>query len=651
MNDQEDLGADVYRQEASELVQSIESGLMALETDPEDRDRINAVFRDLHTVKGSGAMFGFHELAMFVHEFETAFDRLRQGKVAITTALIELSLQACDQILCLLDDPKADAAASADILDRLQRCLDGSDKGEDGEEAPAGKVAEGCRVTFRLSEDALMRGHDPEGFLDELRELGPTKVRALVDRIPPIDQLDPTACLIGWDVEIEGAVTSSDIEAVFLFTRDDMALEIAPLSETPPATKADDNQGLDAVATSPAPGVGKATGNTMRVATDRLDDMMDRVGELVIAEARLQALAQCSGDATLMAVAEDIQRLAAGLRDSTMSIRMVPMSSILGRFQRLIRDLSATLGKQMRFRTRGEDTELDKTVIELLADPLVHILRNCADHGLETSEARLAAGKPTVGTIELSAEYAGAEVVITIRDDGRGLDAGKIRARAIEAGLMAQDADLSESDLYRMIFEPGFSTMSTVTELSGRGVGMDVVKRTIASLRGQIDLESEPGHGTTVRLRLPLTLAIIDGLLIEVGGELYTIPLAAVEECVELPESHVCEHSNSSFLNIRGGLVPFLRLRALFDVTVQPTEYQKVVIISSTGARVGLVVDNIIGNNQTVIKQLSPLHAGLKSFSGATILGDGTVALILDVAQLVATGRLIEDRARRENAA
>jgi two-component system chemotaxis sensor kinase CheA len=378
---------------------------------------------------------------------------------------------------------------------------------------------------------------------------------------------------------------------------------------------------------------------------------MDRVGELVIAEARLNALTGASSDPAMMSVAEDIQRLIAGLRDATMSMRMVPIGSILGRFRRLMRDLSTSLNKPLEFVTVGEDTELDKTVIELLADPLVHILRNSVDHGLETQEERRASGKPESGTIELGARYSGAEVLITVRDDGRGLNAQKIREKAISKGLMTEKDDLSESEIYRMIFKPGFSTVDNVTELSGRGVGMDVVMRTIASLRGEVDIESELGVGTTLTLRLPLTLAIIDGMLIDVGGERYTIPLAAVEECVELPAVHAVGNGGSSYLNIRGELVPFLRLRHLFEIDGEPTEFQKVVVVSSAGGRVGLVVDRIIGNYQTVIKQLSQFHADLKFFSGATILSDGTVALILDATQLVALGRDVELRARREVAA
>lgn len=694
MSVEDDVGSSIYRQEAGELVQSIESGLIALERAPDDRDLLNALFRDLHTVKGSGAMFGFTELAMFVHEFETAFDKLRRGEAAVTPSLIAISLQACDQIMRLLDAPQAAAPESVAILSRLQVCLDGGDDAletdacdSDPEEDPDLASSDGTgvqpglglRVTFRLASDALMHGHDPDLLLDDLRSLGPCRVRALVDEIPPLDQLDPTECLLGWDVEIAGTVDSSDVESAFLFTRDSMMLTMSPLESGRVASalpQTETQLPTDMMPGSPAPisapvsapvsvpvsapsGTAPSSteaprqtraagaGDTMRVSTERLDELMDRVGELVIAEARLQSLAQASRDSNLLAVAEDIQRLSAALRDSTMSIRMMPLSSILGRFQRLIRDLSASLGKPMTFVTRGEETALDKTVLELLADPLVHLLRNCADHGLEPPEERIAFGKPAAGTIELTAEYSGAEVLITIRDDGRGLDATRIRSRAIERGLIAATSDLPEAELFRLIFEPGFSTAPTVTELSGRGVGMDVVKRTISGLRGTIDLTSEPGHGTTVRLRLPLTLAIIDGLLVEVGGEHYTVPLASVEECVELPEDLATPRGGSSFVNIRGNLVPFLRLRTLFSVGSPLPEFQKLVVVSSAAGRVGLAVDRIVANNQTVIKQLSPLHTGLKSFSGATILGDGTVALILDVAQLVGLGRTLEEQGRK----
>lgn len=676
----DDIGAEIFREEASELLQSIEKGLMDLEATPSDTELVNSIFRSMHTIKGSGAMFGFTELSQFVHEFETAFDDLRSGRAEVSKELIGLSLQACDQIGKLMDAVDGTDQDNQRILESLRQLMrpnaDGAPVSAPTEEtadaevigdqaqstAPTATDAVITTVRFWLGTDALRLGSNPALLIDELRAFGETTVRALDDRIPTLGDLDPSDCLTGWEVEVAADLSDDDIDMVFLFVRDEMELTVEKRGAEPIApvdTGSDKSENASAAAkpaaeptpTQPQAAAKQTAGETMRVATERLDELMDRVGELVIAEARLQALTGATSDPAMMSVAEDIQRLVAGLRDATMSMRMVPIGSILGRFRRLMRDLSSSLNKPLDFVTVGEDTELDKTVIELLADPLVHILRNSVDHGLETPEERLAAGKPETGTIELGAKYSGAEVLITVRDDGRGLNSEKIREKAISRGLMTEKDDLSDNEIFRMIFQPGFSTVDKVTELSGRGVGMDVVMRTIGSLRGEIDLASELGKGTTLTLRLPLTLAIIDGMLIDVGGERYTIPLAAVEECVELPALHTVGHGGSSYLNIRGELVPFVRLRHLFEIDGEPPEFQKVVVVSSAGGRVGLVVDRIIGNYQTVIKQLSQFHACLKFFSGATILGDGTVALILDATQLVALGRDVELRARREAAA
>lgn len=638
-----DNSIEVFREEAAELVQSLERGLLDLEGDTENRDLIDAIFRDLHTIKGSGAMFGFVDLARFVHDFETAFDRLRQGEVQTSPALIAVALRACDHISLLLSDPDIARAGSTDLLEDLARALTTPFPA-----APDAGSKRGILVRFYLPKDALRSGCHPNLLLEELCALHegemPATPRILADRVPGLKDFDPLDCALGWEVSLEGDISEAAVGDVFLFMIDDMELSITAFGDETPS------EDVLQVTPDPVPSNPSAprdvASNTMRVATERLDELMDRVGELVIAEARLSSLAVSRRDPALIVVTEEIQRLAAGLRDTTMSIRMMPVGSIYGRFRRLMHDLSDTLGKPLEFITTGAETELDKTVVEMLADPLVHILRNAIDHGLETPEIRKAAGKIETGTIELSAGYSGAEVLITLRDDGRGLDKDRIRARAIEVGLITPDAQLPEPDLLRLIFEPGFSTAQTVTELSGRGVGMDVVKRTINALRGQIELSTEPGHGTTVTLRLPLTLAIIDGLLIEVGGEFFSLPLAAIEECVELPTQHVKRGSGASLLNIRGAMVPFMRLRDVFETRGDAPEFQKVVIVSAGGNRIGLVVDRIVSNSQTVIKQLSPLHAHLTCFSGATILGDGSVALILDVGQLVQTGRILEDRAR-----
>lgn len=531
----DDIGAEIFREEASELLQSIEKGLMDLEATPSDTELVNSIFRSMHTIKGSGAMFGFTELSQFVHEFETAFDDLRNGRAEVSKELIGLSLQACDQIGKLMDAVDGTDQDNQRILASLRQLMrpnaDGAAVSAPTEEtadaemigdqaqstAPTATDAVITTVRFWLGTDALRLGSNPALLIDELRAFGETTVRALDDRIPTLGDLDPSDCLTGWEVEVAADLSDDDIDMVFLFVRDEMELSVEKRSAEPiaPVDTGSDNSELASTAAKPAAeptptqpqaAAKQTAGETMRVATERLDELMDRVGELVIAEARLQALTGATSDPAMMSVAEDIQRLVAGLRDATMSMRMVPIGSILGRFRRLMRDLSSSLNKPLDFVTVGEDTELDKTVIELLADPLVHILRNSVDHGLETPEERLAAGKPETGTIELGAKYSGAEVLITVRDDGRGLNPEKIREKAISRGLMTEKDDLSDNEIFRMIFQPGFSTVDKVTELSGRGVGMDVVMRTIGSLRGEIDLASELGKGTTLTLRLPLTL-------------------------------------------------------------------------------------------------------------------------------------------------
>jgi two-component system chemotaxis sensor kinase CheA len=373
---------------------------------------------------------------------------------------------------------------------------------------------------------------------------------------------------------------------------------------------------------------------TVRVQAERLDELMDRVGELVIAQARLTQLAASGSDLSIKMIAEEIERLASSLRDTTMGARMVPIGSLFGRFRRLIHDLSRDLSKPVDFVTTGEDTELDKTMIECLADPLVHLIRNAIDHGIEDTASRTAVGKTEQGRIELAAVHSGAQVLVTVSDNGGGLNTARIRAKAEEQGLIAAGAVLTDHEIHQFLFHPGFSTAQTISALSGRGVGMDVVKRTIENMRGSIDLSTRPGQGTTVTLRLPLTLAIIEGLLIRVGEGRYIIPLSAVEECIELTAED--ERSRGrNFLNVRGNLVPFLRLREIMSSSGAPDRHQKTIIISTGETHVGLVADQIIGNHQTVIKSLTKLHSDVTIFSGATILGDGTAALILDVAQLV----------------
>jgi two-component system chemotaxis sensor kinase CheA len=693
--------ADIFRQESAELLELLEQALLDLERSPDDHDLIDTAFRALHTIKGSGAMFGFEQVAAFTHEFESAFDRIRKGEAAPDPELIAIALNAKDFIRAQIERPEeTDAVIGVCILADLRKLFadaqarsavappPASAVEPPGEPVakPAAKPAPKSttwRLAFRFNKDVLVNGSNPLLLLDELRGLGDCRVTVHCDRVPSLSEMEPDACYLEWEAILTMAHPRSAIDDVFMFVADDMELKVeaveiaeaavaAPEADAPPAgapiaeaaaaepeTLAPPPQAAAAPAHADHAGAAPETAakrgggvetSTIRVPAERLDEMMDRVGELVIAQARLTQLASKEGAGGAKGVAEEIERLTSALRDAMMGIRMVPIGSLFGRFRRLVHDLSRDLGKEIDLTTAGEETELDKTMIERLADPLVHIIRNAADHGLEDSETRVAAGKPAAGHISLVARHAGAEVLISVSEDGRGLDVQRIRAKAEENGLIAADAVLADAELHQLIFQPGFSTAKEVSALSGRGVGLDVVKRTIEGMRGSIDLATRPGQGTEITLRLPLTLAIIEGLLVRVADARYAIPLTAVEECVELSEADSTRSKGRSFLNIRGELVPFLRLRELFDEPGDPDAHQKVVIVAAADTRVGLVVDQIIGSHQTVIKSLSKLHADVPSFSGATILGDGAVALILDVPHLIALGQARETRMQSSTA-
>ncbi|SPF77588.1 chemotaxis protein CheA [Pseudoprimorskyibacter insulae] len=718
----------IFQQEAEELIESLQAGLLSLERSPDDMATVGSVFRDLHTLKGTGAMFGFDRMAKFIHDFEAAFDRVRSGAAVVTPPMIEVSLRAHDLIVSLLigEDP------DAELDDTLRKDLAVATGALD---APAHDVVEPpvapplvedltgpWRLKFFLPENFMEIGGNPIGLLTELRDIGgpDTVVTALTDRVPPIAQLDETQLYIGWEVILPADVTEEAIDDVFLFHRDRMEFTLTR-DAADPAPQEDDagdlgtfeflgsmddlidaggpeaplvapdsmagggfedgippmpdddmadedcedaDDGFEALLQSeplqaPAAPVASARvferpeldqeieiapvraapAAQMRVSAERLDDIMDKVGELVIAEARLAEISDGLQDEGLKGIVEDIQRLAFGLRDTTMAIRMTPLGSITGRFHRLARDLAAKTGKAFDFIIEGEQTELDKTVIEKLSDPLVHLLRNAVDHGLEAPKLRLSEGKPERGCVRLSARYSGADVLISVSDDGKGLDPDLIRARAIQRGIISADANLSRSEIYALVMAPGFSTANTVTELSGRGVGTDVVKQTVESLRGSLEIDSVLGQGATFTLRLPLTLAIMEGLLLQVGKDRYAVPLAAVHQILELPPELKDLSEPVGLTEIRETLSPVLNLRALFNCSGARDEHPKIVVVQTNKLNVGLVVDRIIGSYQTVIKQLSPLHSHMKIFSGATILGDGTAALIIDVSQLVMSQR------------
>ncbi|MGL3608168.1 chemotaxis protein CheA [Rhizobium sp. G187] len=675
----------VFRTEAVELFEQIELNLLDLNNDLTNQGLVDAVFRGLHTLKGSGAMFGFEALAAFTHHCETAFDAVRKGSVPATPALVSAVLDAQSHMKALIDRPHdVQQETGEELLAKLQAAIEGaSGNGVSGKaEAPDGVSGEkgadpiptssettskksiGWTLKIGLPPRAMVNGTNPLGLLDELRELGECTVIADASRIPDLPALEPTEIYVSWTVTLHGNVPKSAIEDVFIFVLDEMSLEMTEIFEAAPEAVEPE---APSVSTEPQPtpiampeappqaaapvaantdNRGSKPAESVRVPAERLDELMDRVGELVIAQSRLSQLANASADVMLRSVSEDVERLSGELRDTMMGLRMVPVGSLFARFRRLVHDLSRETGKTIELETLGETTEVDKTVIERLADPLVHLVRNSVDHGLEPPDERLAAGKSVAGKVTLSARQSGGQVIIAIKDDGRGIDRARVRAKAESTGLIAPGQPLTDQELMLLIFEPGFSTAAQITSLSGRGVGMDVVKKTVETLRGIIDVKSEPGQGSEISLRIPLTLAIIDGLLIRVGAGNYVIPLSAVEECVELSLEEDQRSRGRSFISLRDSLVPFLRLREVFNTSTPPDTYQKMVVISTGNERVGLVVDQIIGDHQTVIKSMSKLHHDVTTFSGATILGDGSVALILDVAQIVSAGQQQEAQLR-----
>ncbi|MDU0363686.1 chemotaxis protein CheA [Rhizobium sp. 25PS6] len=671
----------VFRTEAAECLEAIEAGLLDLTHQLDNKDLVDAVFRGLHTLKGSGAMFGFEALAAFTHHCETAFDRVRKGEVAATSELVAAVLAAQDHMRALVDQPDADHGDTGHkLLAQLQAAVGGKEAAPAAVPVPAAvrdaaakKKKNSWRVRFSLPANSMANGTNPLGLLDELRDLGECTVRANSSAIPPLDELTPTELHISWDVTLTSEQDRSAIDDVFIFVLDDMELSVEEISGAAAATAApvEEKAAPAPVAAASAAPVSPTTvaefrpveavpvkrevpaavsqakaAENVRVPAERLDELMDRVGELVIAQSRLSQLASASTDIALRSVSEEIERLSGELRDTMMVLRMVPVATLFSRFRRLVHDLARETGKVIELVTEGESTEVDKTVIERLADPLVHLVRNSIDHGLETPADRLASGKSEAGTVTLSARQAGGEVIISIKDDGRGINRERVRAKAESSGLIQPGQPLSDSELLQLIFAPGFSTAAAITNLSGRGVGMDVVKKTVEALRGAIDIVSVPGQGSEVSLRIPLTLAIIDGLLVRVGAGRYVIPLSAVEECLELSLEEDLRSRGRSFISLRDSLVPFLRLRDLFRTGTKPDVHQKVVVISTGTERVGLVVDQIIGDHQTVIKSMSKLHNNVATFSGATILGDGSVALILDVGHLVAAGQQQEAQLR-----
>lgn len=700
MDDIQKAVLETFHSETQEILTELETALLELEESPEDHDLVDRVFRALHTIKGNGAMFGFEGISRFTHNLENVYDLVREGSLKVEKQIIDLTLAARDVILEMIKDPEGEDPVlkidTEDILRALQTYLpeegltEGQEDGENSDrELSRHSLTRTYRIRFVPDPDILLSGTNPLLLLRELSSMGSTTVIPNLNELPELDDLDAEKCLLSWNIILTTAESIDAIRDVFIFVEDRCRLSIDVIDEDGDLEEEDEHlrlgdiliergdiskKELEEVLGRRAPlgrdlvdmnlvddeAVESAlfeqqvireartkrraddAANSVRVASEKLDNLVDLVGELVTMQARLSRTADELGNTDLSAIAETIELLTSELRDSTFSIRMVPIGSTFSSFRRTLRDLAAEVGREIEIMTQGGETELDKTVIEKLRDPLVHLIRNAVDHGIESPEAREAAGKPRVGTITLSASQAGADVLIKVSDDGSGMDEKAIRNKAISLGLITADSTISKRELFSLIFEPAFSTAASVTSVSGRGVGMDVVKRHVESLRGSIEVDSRPGMGTDILIRLPLTLAIIEGLQVDLSGDKYIFPLSIVEECVELKARDTASINGRRLSNVRGELIPYINLRDWFSVQGERPPIEQIVITSMNGNRVGFVVDYVVGEHQTVIKSLGKIYRQVEGVSGATILGDGSVALILDAAKLltVAEGKV-----------
>ncbi len=703
--------------EAQELLVSMEQGLMELETQP-DPERINALFRAAHTIKGSAGLFGLDAVVRFTHHLESVLDQMRADKIGVDADVVALLLQARDHLAGLIDqiaqtgECDGDTAEERALVDRLRAALQptgtaplvvaaGAAAAPEATAAPQVTVlAQGAALTatwhisLRFGADSLRNGMDPLSFIRYLRGLGEiVGLVTLTDALPPLDAMDAETSYLGFEINFRSDATKEEIESVFEFVREDSLIRILPahsriadyveLIRTLPEDDLRLGDILVQVGTLTQKELGDALASQaqaqsaegthaplgqvvveqgmthqpivdaalakqklvkdkrsrdsqmLRVAADKLDTLINLVGELVIASAGNALHAR---NAAQVEAAAQVTRLVEDIRERALKLRMVEIGETFARFQRVVRDVSRELGKDIALVIEGAETEMDKTLVERIADPLMHLVRNAIDHGIEAPEVRATRGKPAQGTLRLAACHDSGSILITVADDGGGLNRDRILSKAIERGLVApeQAAAMLDAEVWALIFEPGFSTAEAVTDLSGRGVGMDVVRSNVEAIRGSIDIRSNAGQGTEIRLRLPLTLAIIDGFLVQSAGRSYVLPLDAVVECLEYAPTE----RQQGYLSLRGEVLPLLHLRDALgvpsDLEQAASRRRNVVVAQAAGQRAGLVVDALLGEYQTVIKPLGALFTHLQGISGSTILGNGEVALILDVPTLLA---------------
>lgn len=682
---------EVFIEESFEGLDAMESELLNLEPGDVDSEIINTIFRAAHSIKGGSGTFGFMAIADFTHVLETLLDQIRNGERELESVHVDLLLKSIDCLRGMLsaiqNDEPQESAEAEDLRKQFQAILDGeaapapseATPTDVGSETPAPSPSDSSQsdvitiweITFAPENHLFRTGNEPLFLFEDLKSLGETTVRANLETLPDLSNLHPEDSYISWIITLDanGGTTEDNIKEVFEWVEDDAKIEISKKAqiddlsfitpESNPVVEAETvSQEIDSPAAAPAPSEkaepkdkapvkakspAKSESGSIRVGTDKIDSLINMVGELVITQAMLNELGDTDefDQSKLAALQEGLAQLSHNTRDlqeSVMRIRMLPISFVFSRFPRLVRDISQKLGKQVELKLIGEQTELDKTVMEKISDPMVHLIRNSLDHGLETPEDRIASGKGETGTVTLNAYHQGGNIVIEIIDDGRGLNTKKIKEKALANGLISESDDLTDDEINELVFQPGFSTADAVSDLSGRGVGMDVVKRNINELNGTVEVSSVPDVGSTFTIRLPLTLAILDGQLVTLGDNVYIIPLVSIVESLQIDITKVNSVGGGvDVLRLRDEYIPIMRLYELFNHNDAQKRLEDglLVVVESDNEKVGLLVDELLAQQQFVIKSLEANYKKVDGISGATILGDGSVSLIVDISGLI----------------
>ncbi len=661
--------------EATDHINDLEDALLSLENNPDDNELIERVFRAMHSLKGGSAMFGFDKIDEFTHHLETVYDFVRSGKLNITEELLNVTLASVDHLKMLLKDQDLSDEQDIIIHEKLTKNIISiineieNDKIIESDEQSNDDISNSDNlityyILFQPYEDILADGTNPLYLIDELRSLGECKVIPHTRNIPDLEALDTSLCYVFWEIILATKEDIKAIQDIFIFVEDNCELVINKIAEenllinkkfldkieeSIKARKEIDFTELQSFVKitgkktqkekvtslkTDLPEDKKSAISSIRVSSDKLDELMNLVSEMVTNQARLSLFAEQSKMPELNNIAEDIQKLTRQLRDNAFEICLIPIQNMITSFQRLVRDISNELKKDIKFVTEGTETELDKTIIESLTDPLLHILRNCIDHGIEHEDERIKLGKPKQGKILLKAFSSGANVHIQIHDDGAGIDPEKIREKAISKGIISPEDKLSKKEIYDLLFLAGFSTAKKVTNLSGRGVGLDVVKRKIAGIRGEVEINSEINAGTTISIILPLTLSIIDGLLVRIDNTDLIIPLSAVDKIYPAKTSELVNAFNPVVV-LDGKQIPFIYLRKQFNITENCPNNIQIVVVNFENTQIGLTVDHIVGEYQAVLKPLGKIYKDQDFISGTSILGDGTVALVMDTNRII----------------